>query len=317
MRAWSERPRARWPRRRSALGAARGRLQRAGHGRPAEVQAAPAEHVLRRRPVVAADRAGDGRPGPAPRQAGVRHRRGRRQARRLHPAEGVRPGREARPGRGPRGAPDGPGAGPRAVQHLLLPLPRPDRRRQRDDRPARVLAAPVVLRRSDPAPRGPRRALLRRHHQRLRRDVFLRLADPAGRPLGDRRLHPGLATEPARHARRPARRPSGRGPRRTARRQLRRRRPRPAPPAAGRIEPARPARRASAASACSPASAGWAVWLRRGPGRRPGVVFPAYLVAYVFCVGIGGREPGDRCCSTTWSAATGGSSSAGRWRRRR
>ena len=45
---------------------------------------------------------------------------------------------------------------------------------------------------------GAARALLRRHHERLRRDARLRRAGSRARPLGDRRLHPRAAAEPER-----------------------------------------------------------------------------------------------------------------------
>ena len=54
------------------------------------------------------------------------------------------------------------------------------------------------------------RALLRRDHQRLRRDAGLQGADRAARPLGDRRLHPRAAAQPARDRRRRAGRTSRR-----------------------------------------------------------------------------------------------------------
>ena len=52
------------------------------------------------------------------------------------------------------------------------------------------------------------RPLLRRDHQRLRRDARLRRADRGRRSLGDRRLHPRAAAERARDARRRAGRPN-------------------------------------------------------------------------------------------------------------
>ena len=77
-----------------------------------------------------------------------------------------------------------------ALPDLLHAVPRRARRRPGHDRQARLLAAPLVPRRSPP--RRARRPLLQRHHQRLRRDVLVRLARPGRRPLGDRGLHPAL-----------------------------------------------------------------------------------------------------------------------------
>ena len=56
---------------------------------------------------------------------------------------------------------------------------------------------------------APRPALPRRDPERLRRHVLLRRARAAGRPLGDRRLHPRPAARPARDGRGPARETSG------------------------------------------------------------------------------------------------------------
>ena len=142
----------------------------------------------------------DGRARPAPGRPRVDTGRSR-QPRRLHPPEGsTRSSCSTVEARHPRRS----RPGPRAVQHLLLPLPRPDRRRQRHDRPARVLAAAVVPSRDPRLREAPAGHFFRRHHQRLRGHVLVRLPDPARRPLGDRRLHPGPATEPERPARRPA-----------------------------------------------------------------------------------------------------------------
>ena len=67
----------------------------------------------------------------------------------------------------------------------------------------------MIVQRGFPAaavvPRGAtarraRRPFLRRDHEWLWRDVFLRLARRAGRSLGHRGLHPRLATKPARDA---------------------------------------------------------------------------------------------------------------------
>ena len=68
--------------------------------------------------------------------------------------------------------------------------------RQRHGRAARIPPAAVVSHR--PAAPGRRRLLLRRDHERLRRDAGLPGADRAARSLGDRRLHPRAAAQPAR-----------------------------------------------------------------------------------------------------------------------
>ena len=71
--------------------------------------------------------------------------------------------------------------------------------RRRHDRAARLPPAAVVPHR--PAAPGAARALLRRDDQRVRRDAGLSRADRAARSLGDCRLRPRPATEPARFRR--------------------------------------------------------------------------------------------------------------------
>src|SRR5690606_4692141 len=103
-------------------------------------------------------------------------------------------------------------------QHLLRAVPQQGRRRPRHGRPARLSSAADVPRRS--AARGAARLRVRRHHQRLRRDARLPLADRRARSLGDRRLREGAPVVAAgdrnRRARRRARAPqrtcSRRGP---------------------------------------------------------------------------------------------------------
>ena len=107
----------------------------------------------------------------------------------------------------------GDGARPRALQRVLLAVPRPDGAGQRHGGAARVPRAAVVPRGAAAQRAG--RLFLRRADQRLRRHVGLRGAGAGGRPLGDRRVHPRAAVQPARHGRRRAcRAPSG--PRRAA-----------------------------------------------------------------------------------------------------
>src|SRR3954452_13153708 len=168
----------------------------AEHARPAQGQAAGREHLLRRRP------GGASVPGP--------HHRPRRPAGggRLH-----RPGPRQQAGR-PDAARDqghqrAAAARPGALQHLLLPLPRPARPGQRHDRAARLQAADLVPHRA--AAHGADRLLLQRDDRRLRRDADLRAADPGARPLGDRRLHPRPPVQPERQSGGPGR-PAAGGP---------------------------------------------------------------------------------------------------------
>ena len=194
-----------------------GRLQRAGHGHPAEVQAAPAEHVLRRRPVVGPVEPGTVARGPAQDEpafdtgevdgklVGFIPLKGFDPSEKLDPAEA----REARRTALERGR----------ERYNIFCSPCHGRT---GDGNGMIVQRGFSRPPSFHEPTGsarPRRALLPRDHQRLRRDVLVRLADPARRPLGDHRLRPGPATQPERRARRPARRPSGRSrPRRRARR---------------------------------------------------------------------------------------------------
>src|SRR4051794_15783396 len=157
----------------------------AEHARPAQGQAAGREHLLRRRP--------GGAPAPGP------HHRPRRPAGggRLHRP---RPRQQAdRPDAArDQGRPRAAAARPGALQHLLLSVPRPARRRQRHDRAARLQASDLVPHRA--AAHGPDRLLLQRDDRRLRRDADLRAADPGARPLGDRRLHPCPPVQPERES---------------------------------------------------------------------------------------------------------------------
>ena len=117
-------------------------------------------------------------------------------------------------------APRRAGARTAALQHLLHAVPRPARRRPGHGGAARPAPGGLVSPGS-PAP-GKARLLLRRDHQRLRRDAGLRGADSGPRSLADRRLRAHAATEPARVGRRRA----GGSPRRARRARRRRRRQR-------------------------------------------------------------------------------------------
>ena len=89
------------------------------------------------------------------------------------------------------GDPVAAGARPGALSDFLRAVSRSDRRWRRRCRRARISPAAAV--RPGAAARGAGAALLRRHQQRLRRDVPLRPARAARRSLGDRRLHTRLA----------------------------------------------------------------------------------------------------------------------------
>src|SRR4029453_18186323 len=102
------------------------------------------------------------------------------------------------------------GARPGALRHLLLALSRAHRPGRRDGR-APGLSPPAVVS-PGPPPRGARRTLLRRHHQRVRRHARLRAADRRRRSVGDRRVHPRAPTQRARHAGRRSSRRAGQDP---------------------------------------------------------------------------------------------------------
>ena len=74
------------------------------------------------------------------------------------------------------------GTRPRALQHFLLAVPRICRRWRRHDRAARFPPPAFVSR--GPAAHGARGTFLRRDHQRLRRDVSLRLPRAAATIAG-------------------------------------------------------------------------------------------------------------------------------------
>src|SRR5690348_2395075 len=79
-------------------------------------------------------------------------------------------------------------------------MPRPRRRRSRHDRRSGLSGAPRFCNRS-PA-HGAGAAFLRCHHEWLRRNVPLCEPRHAGRPLGNRRLYPRIASQQRRQARR-------------------------------------------------------------------------------------------------------------------
>src|SRR5262249_41675346 len=99
------------------------------------------------------------------------------------------------------------GARTRTIRHLLLAVPRANGARRRDDRSPRIPAAADVP--SGSPSRRARRALLRRHHERVRRDARLRGTDQSRGSLGDRRVPARAAAQRTRHGRRR----SGRSPR--------------------------------------------------------------------------------------------------------
>src|SRR5262249_42359440 len=76
----------------------------------------------------------------------------------------------------------------------------------------RLFARFPAARIQDAPPRCSRRLLLRGGQQRLRRHARLCFPGPAPGPVGDHRLHPRPATEPACPARRPSRKGTAGGP---------------------------------------------------------------------------------------------------------
>ncbi len=154
-------------------------------------------------------------------------------------------------------------ARPHRVPGLLLSLPRPHRPRRRHDRAARLQEAELVPRR--PTAPDADRLLLRRDHDRLRRDAGLRGADRPRGPLGDRRLRADAAVQPVR---------AGLG---GSRGQARRARPQPAAPLLPRSTTREPRaqRRARAAPEAEPRR-GRSVpaGARRGLPARPRAVLP-------------------------------------------
>src|SRR6185369_78150 len=160
-----------------------------GHARSTEVHPAAPVHVLRRCAIGAAAGGGHGRARTSARRLAARDGQGWQRRRRDVSADG---------GCGPAGART------RAVRHLLRALPRPDGLRRRHDRSARVPPARVLPHR--PVARRAAGTLRRRHAQRLRRDGRLCRQSRRPRSLGDRRLHPRAAAQPARDDQRRAHR---------------------------------------------------------------------------------------------------------------
>ncbi len=150
-------------------------------------EAFEASSTVRRRPRLAHPAGRHGAARLAARRRSALHRQGRRRAGRPVSVRDRARGSRARPA---------------ALQHLLHAVPRHARRRQRHGGAARPAAGGVVPPGS-PAP-GEGRLLLRRDHQRLRRDAGLRRADPGSRSLADRRLRARAAVQPARVGRRRA-----------------------------------------------------------------------------------------------------------------
>src|ERR1700680_4835347 len=149
------------------------------HAEPEQDAALPREHVLSRRRLgaaVAGPHRGARRPA---RRRGLLHRHPRRQAGRRHTVPG-----DARRAAARRAA----------LRHLLLALPRPRRRRSRHDRHPRLQAAAVAPQRAAAERAG--RLVLQRHDAGLRGDAELCGAGAGGRPLGDRSVHPGPAVQP-------------------------------------------------------------------------------------------------------------------------
>ncbi len=151
----------------------------AGYARFSQIRAARRKLVLRQRHGLPSAGRGNDRPRDAARDDSVLHwpHRERRVPDRATDGAGSRAAR-------PR---------PRSLRRLLLSLPRSDRRRAGNDRPAWLQAADVLPRST--APRESRWLLLRCHVQRLWSDVELRVAGPGTRPLGYRRLHLRLAAQ--------------------------------------------------------------------------------------------------------------------------
>src|SRR5262245_1256999 len=164
-----------------------------GHARPAALQAAGQERVLRRQARLASAGRGHGRARAAPRRRAPLHGEGGQGAGDDLPVSG-----------------HGRGAGPRsgAVHDLLHALPWPARQGRGHRRPARLQAPLLVPRR--PVARGAAWLLLRRDDERLRCDVGLFGPGRHERPLGDRGLHPRPPDQPARSRVRAV----GEGPRR-------------------------------------------------------------------------------------------------------
>ena len=149
------------------------------HGRPAKGAPADGERVLLRRRVHAPARSRNGPDRRAERGRGLLHGEGsERSVRRDDPRDHGRRGSRARPP---------------AVCDLLPALSRRSRGRQGDHVPARQ--RPHRHLPPGEGPELPGRADLRRHHERVRVDASVPLADPSCGPVGDRRL---CATAPAR-----------------------------------------------------------------------------------------------------------------------
>ena len=151
------------------------------HGQPAEGPPPVGQHVLLRRRVHAPARSRNGRDRRVERGRGLLHGQGSgRAVRRDDPRDRGRGGSRARPP---------------ALHDLLPAVPRRSGRRQGDPVPARQRPHRHLPPGEDPEVHG--RANLRRHHERVRADARVPLADPSCGQVGDRRLR---ARAPARSA---------------------------------------------------------------------------------------------------------------------
>src|SRR5260221_6945121 len=145
------------------------------HGRPAEGASPDGQPVLLRRLVHAPTRSRHGRDRRAERGRGLLHGQGSgRAVRRDDPRDRAR-NRQRRACR----------TRPPAVRDLLPALPRRPGRRQGD--PVSTRQRPHRLLPPGQDPEVPGRADLRRHHERVRADVRLPLADPSRGQVGDHR----------------------------------------------------------------------------------------------------------------------------------
>ena len=233
----------------------------AGHARPAEVQAAARVDVLRRRPLgAAAGRRAPSRAGSCDDDALLYTGQGRTAPTATvfpFPVDATRAWRAARSATTStaRRATAAPGSGDGMIVR-------------------RGYRRPPSLH-DDRLRDGAGRPLLRRDHERLRRDAGLRRADHGRGPLGDRRLHPRAAAE--RSTRRsPTCRPAERASSIAADDAADAKPPTsPIPELAATAAPAARRRRRRRC------------WCRSsGCSSNPAQFFQSYLMAYMFCLGV-------------------------------